>query len=65
MKIHLSFVQLKRPPVVKERRIRLKVPKVAQGSGKPRKKRSPLFEEIGRTPAPPRPPPVKIPYNIW
>ena len=59
-------IQLKRPPVVKERRIRLKVPKVAQGSGgQPRRRRSPLFEEIGRTPSPPRPPPVKIPYNIW
>ena len=61
------FSQLKRPPVVKERRIRLKAPKIARGStgGSPRRRRSPLFEEIGRTPAPPRPPPVKIPYNIW
>ena len=65
MEFKLEFTpKLKNPPVVKERRIRLQAPKVALGSGG-RPRRSPLFEEIGQTPAPPRPPPVKIPYNIW
>ena len=61
--------QLVRPPVVKERRIRLRRPEVARGSSsrhrRHRTQREALFEEIGRTPSPPRPPPVKIPYNIW
>ena len=49
--------RLERPPVVKERRLRLRRPD--------RGRREPLFDDLGRTPRPPRVIPPRLPYNIW
>jgi len=54
--------KFKRPPIVKERRIRVKKP---PNRGRRRRVPGPLFEEVGKSPTPPPPPEPEIPYNIW
>jgi len=54
--------KFKRPPIVKERRIRIRKP---PNRGRRRRVPGPLFEDVGKSPTPPPPTEPAIPYNVW